>query len=172
MENSASKTDSTSSWPDSHQSSNHKRIRKIVANRWQPPSSENCWHVGFGWHATLWTNVWNMNIIAILWNWLPCDMLVNRWDMEIFRQNNNYSLIAAASKVMTRTSGKKKMRFHFLHFLQDKTIAAPIQTLLMVSTSETSDNPSKHLHPSFPLLKERHSLICRHGIISCAQNLD
>ena len=27
---------------DSHQSSNHKRIRKIVANRWQPPSSENC----------------------------------------------------------------------------------------------------------------------------------
>ena len=73
---------------------------------------------------------------------------------------------------MTRTSGKKKMRFHFLHFLQDKTIAAPIQTLLMISTSETSDNPSKHLHPSFPLLKERHSLICRHGIISCAQNLD
>ena len=26
----------------SHQSSTHKRIRKIVANRWQPPSSENC----------------------------------------------------------------------------------------------------------------------------------
>ena len=71
----------------SHQSSTHKRIRKIVTNRWQPPSSENCWHVGFGWHATLWTNVWNMNIIAILWNWLPCDMLVNRWDMEILRQN-------------------------------------------------------------------------------------
>ena len=59
---------------DSHQSSNHKRIRKIVANRWQPPSSENCWHVGIGWHASLWTNVWNMNIITILWNWLTCDM--------------------------------------------------------------------------------------------------
>ena len=26
----------------SHQSSTHKRIRKIAVNRWQPPSSENC----------------------------------------------------------------------------------------------------------------------------------
>ena len=91
------------------------------------------------------------------WNWLTCDIvdkclkhghycnLVKLVDVWHVGKSLRYGNFETNYKSWPGPLAKK-IRFHFL---QDKTVAAPIQTLCMISTSETSENLANTcIHPS------------------------